>query len=165
MGMTGGVGVLLLAIGTVHQTMKLSSMGKQRGERQQTFSRLGQQFRADVYSAQEATLIDSDAQQILSLKLADGSQVSYTGKSTVVRRERTIASSTVKEQDAFDVGEGYALRLAQTESPVRIELKLERQTPEETLLENHVIASLGRAIQLERLTTANPKPSTEAERP
>ena len=72
LSMSAGSAIMLLAISLVHQTMTLTEKSRHRSDNNRTLDQLAHHFRRDVHLAAE---INVDANDTLSIKSTDGSQV------------------------------------------------------------------------------------------
>ena len=147
--MTMGSSLMLLAIGLVHQSMSMSKLAKVRWEHDQSLARLAQQFRSDVHLASELISASSD---LLSLKLADDSTVTYKREVANLTWEKTGPKSEVA-REMFRFDEGCVATFANEKNPDRIVLQIERRlesTEFSTPVDLRVVAVVGRWQQLEQ---------------
>ena len=81
--------LLVLAIGGVHQVMRVSRLAKDRGQLAYVLGRLEQSIRSDVHQANFATVERDEKADLLSLHLAlpDDSSIVYRVRSTRIERE------------------------------------------------------------------------------
>ena len=149
MTMTMGSSLMLLAIGLVHQSMSMSKLAKIRGEHDQSLARLTQQFRVDVHLASELTSVSTD---LLSLKFADNSLVTYKYGAANVTREKTGPGSEVA-RELFRFDERCLVTFANQLSPNRVVVQVERRmenTEVPSPIDLQVVAVVGRWQHLQK---------------
>ncbi len=149
MTMTMGSSLMLLAIGLVHQSMSMSKLAKIRGEHAGSLDRLAQHFRGDVHAAAEVVSVSSD---LISLKLADESTVTYKVEGSNVTREKTGPGTEVA-RELFRFDERCCATFASQASPQRIAVQVERRLENTEVvapIDLSVVAVVGRWQQLEQ---------------
>jgi hypothetical protein len=99
--MSAGSALMILAIGLVHQTMSLSSTGRQRSDHQRTLARLAVEFRHDVHRAAECNV---ESPGNIELVLAGDNLVTYEARGNrITRRQPLDDGRTRREVFTFSV--------------------------------------------------------------
>lgn len=149
MTMTMGSSLMLLAIGLVHQSMSMSKLAKVRGEHDQSLARLAQQFRSDVHLASELVSFSPD---LIHLKLADDSTVTYKREAATVTRDKTGPGTDIA-RELFRFDERCMATFTSETYPECVVLQVERRVENSEVsspVELRVVAVLGRWQQLEQ---------------
>ena len=118
LSMSAGSAIMLLAISLVHQTMSLTEKSRHRSDNNRTLDQLAQHFRRDVHLAAE---INVDANDTLSIKSTDGSQVTYQARNQTVVRERKYASLE-NENERFVLADASSANFQWMPNPERASL-------------------------------------------
>lgn len=136
--MGAGSVVMMLAIGSVHQAMTLSSQSRQRADHQRVAVRLASEFRQDVHRAVKASV----ATQSVLLTMPDQSVVNYESNGYRVIRSVTREDVTT-HQDIFKLRESYRSSLESIENPERVVLTVSTDIGK---IERRIAAVLGRRL-------------------
>jgi len=148
--MSAGSAVMLLAISLVHQTMMLTERSRHRSDSSRTLDQLAQNFRRDVHLATEWKV---DAEGKLTVRSADGSQITYVAQNHSVVRQRKHTSDE-NEQERYQLAEDASATFQGILEPDRATLTvcgeagLQGTSPRVDL---HVEAVLGRWQALEHV--------------
>ncbi len=118
LSMSAGSAIMLLAISLVHQTMTLTKKSRHRSDNNRTLDQLAHHFRRDVHLAAE---INVDANDTLSIKSTDGSQVTYQARNQTVVRERKYASLE-NENERFVLADASSANFQWMPNPERASL-------------------------------------------
>ena len=118
LSMSAGSAIMLLAISLVHQTMTLTEKSRHRSDNNRTLDQLAHHFRRDVHLAAE---INVDANDTLSIKSTDGSQVTYQARNQTVVRERKYASLE-NENERFVLADASSANFQWMPNPERASL-------------------------------------------
>lgn len=87
--LSAGSAMMVMAISTVHQAMQFSTLCRDRADAGRSMARLAEQLRYDVHRAEKATV---DSEQSVTIRLPDGSTVTYKINGNRVTREQPLAS-------------------------------------------------------------------------
>lgn len=123
--MAAGGTLMLLAIGLVHQTMSLSSMGRRQADHQRTTTRLATQFRHDVHRAKQSTVESPSGLQLI---LAGDNRVSYRAQGNRLTRLQPLEDGTTR-RDVFTLHEHSSVAFRALDEPSRVELTILRYAP------------------------------------
>ena len=118
LSMSAGSAIMLLAISLVHQTMTLTEKSRHRSDNNRTLDQLAHHFRRDVHLAAEIDVVANDT---LSIKSTDGSQVTYKTQNQIVVRERKYASQE-KENERFVLADASSASFQSIPNPERASL-------------------------------------------
>ena len=150
LSMSAGSAVMLLAISLLHQTMMLTERSRHWSDSSRTLDQLAQNFRRDVHLATE---LNVDADGKLTVRSADGSQITYAVQNHSVVRQRKHASDQ-NEQQRYQLAEDASATFQRIQEPDRATLSVRGETGlQETVLriDLHVEAVLGRWKALEHI--------------
>jgi type II secretory pathway component PulJ len=83
--------LMVLAVGVVHQTMRISRLAKERGQLALSLAKLEQTVRMDVHQSLSATVQQDEKTGLLSLHLVqpDESRIAYHCRSNRIERQQT----------------------------------------------------------------------------
>ena len=122
--MTMGSGLMLLAIGMVHQMMKLSTETHAIADEHRTVSRLARQFRNDTHLAESFLQTEPTA---IALKLSNETTVAYSiNLNEVVRNEMGGEQSIRREQ--YRLPADFSVRIKSQNEPQRLVLTISRDS-------------------------------------
>ena len=151
--------LLLLAIGVLHQAMRLSSKAKSRTEFHQSNMRLSAQFREDVHRATNTQL---GADGSLTLMFTESETITYRLESGVrpsLVRELKQSHDANKRQDFFRLLDNAKCEFKIKDSPYRVTLDINTEIPGEDQLQRvelRVVATANRWSQLASHTGVSP---------
>ena len=154
LSLSAGSAVMLLAISLVHQTMMLTERSRHRSDSSRTLDQLAQNFRRDVHLALELKV---DGEGMLSLRGADGSQITYIVQNHSVVRQRKRAAED-KQQESYRLAEDASATFQGIQDPDRATLTVQAEAGlQETMprVDLHVEAMLGRWQALEHIGTVS----------
>ncbi len=126
LSMSAGSVVMLLAISLVHQTMTLSERSRHRSDDNRVLDQLAQRFRSDVHLALNVDT-DANASNALTIKVSDGSTVTYVAKNCSVVRERKNALSG-NEQERFVLADAGVAIFQKLSNPTRASIIVSHET-------------------------------------
>ena len=124
--------LLLLTIGILHQTLRLSTKAKNRTDFQQSNVRLASQFREDVHRAISADLGQNGS---LVLTYKDLESVTYRlekGFHSFLVRETKASSNERIRQDTFRLIDNCRCEFTIQDDPNRVTLEIYFSPPEES---------------------------------
>ena len=98
---TAGGTLSLLAIGTIHRTMRLNSLSREQIDLQATTARFTRQLRRDVHRSASAQLSDVGPQ---TLTLATNPPVTYTFSPAAVLRRLSLADGR-EHRETYRIGD------------------------------------------------------------
>lgn len=157
MTMTAGSALVMLAIGTVHQTMRMSATARDRANFDRSYARLATQYRQDVQIATSLTVQSPDT---LNLQLVDGDSVVYTALPGRIVRElkrRNNNRETEHEDFRFDTSARATFESAESSKLAVLKVVSEtvlKDVPQKTEL--LAVARVGRMLALEKKRTVQP---------
>lgn len=150
LSMSAGSAVMLLAISLVHQTMMLTERSRHRSDSSRTLDQLAQNFRRDVHMAIELKI---DVEGMLSVRSADGSQITYVVQNhSVVRQRKHTAEEN--EQERYQLAEDATATFLRIQEPDRATLTVRGETGLQGILPRvdlHVEAMTGRWQAIEQI--------------
>ena len=123
--------IFVLAIGILHQTMRLSSKTKGRTDFHQSNARFASRFRDDVHHATSAKLGDGGT---LFLTLEDVGTITYriaSSNGSIVIRELKRSSGENTEQDVFRMLDSAQCEFKLKDNPDRVLLDVDSEIPGE----------------------------------
>jgi hypothetical protein len=141
--MGAGGTLMFLAIGLVHQTMSLSSIGRERCDHQRTTTRLASQFRRDVHRAQQYSVESPSSVQLV---LPGDGVVSYQAEDNHLIRLQPLDDGTTR-REVFRLEERSSVTLESLQDPTRAVLTIMHHPPAtaaQPRLDRRVEALLGR---------------------
>lgn len=127
--------LLLLAIGVLHQAMRLSTKAKNRTEFNQSNMRLSTQFREDVHRATKTELNDDGS---LILTFAEPESIAYRMEKGVrpsLVRELKPSDEVNKRQEFFRLLDNAKCEFKITDAPHRVTLDISTEIPGEDQLQ------------------------------
>ena len=143
--------LLVLAIGTVHRTMRIESTLRKNALAQRTAARLSRQFRHDIHLAESVSLDRQQADEpVLQIELPGQSPVSYRVEHAIVHREQRRSDALV-HRERFSFPENFVVNFQELPTPQRVMLTVERETGligVSPRPEVHVEAVIGRFLRL-----------------
>lgn len=117
--LTAGGSIMLAAVGLVHQTMRLQTHAQQESRTNVTSTKLIEQFRRDIHSADALSL----SRQTLEIASSSPVSIAYSAKDNeLLRMESRDGKNTKVESVAFD--ENIACSVSVLMDPMRGELTL-----------------------------------------
>ena len=156
--LSAGSVLTLLAIGTIHQTMRAASIARERCEVDRTLHRLATQFREDVHSSHA---VDHVSDELTSMTFGEQSTIVYLMKPGSVQRVlKASDEKVVLEEYRLSVGARARLKLDKFEGDTPVDVPFERvvltvssQLPNANVPNRndlHVVATLGSLRRIER---------------
>ena len=143
--------LLVLAMGTVHRTMRIESTLRENALTERTAARLSRQFRHDMHLAESVSLDRQQADEpVLQIELPGQSPVSYRVEHTSVHREQAHSDTQV-HREHFSFPENFVVNFRELTAPQRVVLTVQRETgliDVPPRLEMHVEAVIGRFLRL-----------------
>ena len=150
LSMSAGSAVMLLAISLVHQTMMLTERSRHLSDNSRTLDQLAQNFRRDVHLATELKV---DAKGMLSVRSADGSQITYVVQNHSVVRQRKHTAEENK-QDRYQLAVDASAIFQGIQEPDRATLTVRGEPGLQGILPRvdlHVEAMTGRWQAIEHI--------------
>lgn len=151
--------LILMAIGLIHQSFRLSSIAKSRNESLAVQTRLARQFRDDVHQSTEAEI---DPEGSLHLKTEPNGLITYRFETTpncAVIRVSDSSQAVKERREIFFLGATCVVQFEQSTEPERILLSIDSFAPEDPTIrrtETRITASVDRLRKLERLSGGTP---------
>ncbi|HUP81918.1 MAG TPA: hypothetical protein VM260_25425 [Pirellula sp.] len=139
--------LMVLAIGGVHQTMRISRLAKDRGQLAYALAKLEQSVRNDVHQADSAKVERDEKSDRLSLHLAfsDDSRIVYHSRSNRIDREQLDATGKTHFDSFAMLLENKILFEVEEKRIVTMSVhRLHRDQTEANRLELFVRSHLGR---------------------
>lgn len=151
MTFSAGSALVLIAVGTVHQTMRMSSTARDRSNTDRSLARLATQFRKDV---QLATSMKIESPETLELSLASSATVFYFAKSDRMIREsrRNISNRSETEHEDFRLAPNTRATFESESDSKFAALKVFQDSIVKDVsprIDLHVVTGLGRLLALE----------------
>ena len=151
--------LIVLAIGTIHRTMRIESSLRNYDRAERTAAQLSRQFRTDIHQAERIELDHSQGNQLkLLLTLPGQSSVVYRLESNHVRREQRLNEQQVHREN-FSFPKQYSIDFQERSSPSRAILTVHQNSNPEGVpprLQLHVEAVIGKFLQSTQLEEVSP---------
>lgn len=152
--MSVGSGLMVLAVGLVHQSLTLASTARSRADQHRTFDRLTNDFRSDVHLATGA---DANDPQRLELRRDGGAIVRYESvggdaNRTRIRREQRV-DGTVVRQEFYQFESSLVVAFEALEQPARLSVELSAESipiGQSRIPSRQITAVLGRRLAHQR---------------
>jgi hypothetical protein len=141
--MATGSTLMMLAIGLVHQSMTLSSIGRERCDHQRTINRLASQFRRDVHRALQCTVQSPGSIQLI---LPDGDRISYEARANRLTRLQPLGVAGTR-REVFEFHQRSSVTFESIDQPTRAVVTIvyrPQGTIEQPRLDLRVAAVVGR---------------------
>ena len=139
--------LMVLAIGAVHQTMRISRLAKDRGQLASTLAKLEQCVRQDVHQANSATVARDDKTGLQSLHLSspDDSRIVYRSRLNRIDREQIDSTGKLHFNSFALFAENKAIFEVQGQRSVLVSVhRVHRDHASADRLELYVRSLLGR---------------------
>ena len=151
--LSAGSVLLVLAMGTVHRTMRIESAMQNNAAAERTAARLSRQFRHDIHLAESVSLDRQQAgKPALQIILPGQSPISYRIDDASVHREQTLTDKQVHHEQ-FMFPENFVMNFQELTAPQRVVLTVHSETGLTNApprLELHVEAVIGQLPRLKQ---------------
>ncbi|TWU32983.1 PulJ/GspJ family protein [Novipirellula artificiosorum] len=146
--MSVGTSLMVLAVGLVHQSMRIKSISDERSDQNRTTQRLIQHFRDDVHHARSIETV-ANGMKIIT---PDEQQITYLVETEQVDRMETRPDGRVRRESyllAKSFAAAFAVTSDQQQAEVVIQCVFENEKPR---IDRRGIANVGRLA--DRMTPA-----------
>jgi hypothetical protein len=146
--MSAGSALMMLAIGTLHQSMSLASAARQRSDHQRTLDRLARAFRHDVHRADQCSV---GSPEHVEFSMPDDSAVTYDVSANRVTRQQRLQQGP-DHRETFEFNAEALVTFERLDEPARAVLTIAGKLPSggPARVDRQVSAVVGRLIKHER---------------